>query len=546
MCKNHKKFCNFAAENNYFYKSLMNMKTMKSLGVCLVLALVSIGFSSCDGEDYHSRLPELIIKNLDFSSGSDTQEMTFRNEDLTNYGISADAIWCTPWIDYDKSIIYVKVTARGEGESDDAKYDERTCTVTLTDVRDNTIRTFTVSQKQTNAVIVNGNKVDVESSGGDVEIEVKHNIDYQVSIPEDATWVTLKQSSMRGLVSSKVILTVGANNSGAARSTTVLISSTDGEFERKVTITQSFTPVFTIDTKSFTVDELSQTLNIGFSANFKFDAYPENDWLNTAGREAGEDDTHFVQKINVSAFTEKKESRTGTLEFYANVLTAPGVYREITETVTIIQERTLYIPVDTVTLMVGDSTVIEVYNKEKRDLVWSSSDNDEFTVNSKGQVKCVGAGGDFKATITVQSKDGKYSDKIIAIAKKPTDLSKYLVCKWDSTKTVKEGVSTTSLIFKISNNSQESISLTRYAFYKDSLDVSEWSAGDLSETLSAKGSRSFDLGNIPTSNYYMTLKYTYRNDKYTLGFSKSGVMTIKKEETTTPAATRRSARSRRK
>jgi hypothetical protein len=161
-------------------------------------------------------------------------------------------------------------------------------------------------------------------------------------------------------------------------------------------------------------------------------------------------------------------------------------------------------------------------------------------------VKCVAIDGDGQATITVKSKDGKYSDKIIAVAEKPKDLTKFLVCKWDSTQTIKEGVSSTILTFKITNTSSESITLTGYTAYKDSADVTKWYEEPLSETLAANKSKQINLGAIPTTNYYMKLRYTYMNEKYILGYSKKGIMTITKETTTPPAATRRSARYRRR
>ena len=179
------KVCIFATDICTF-NIIVNMKTIKILGIFLLLAVMSVGFTSC-GDDYESRLPELIIKNLEFDKSGGEQTMVFRNEDLTNYGITANAIWCSPWIDYDASTIYVKVTARGEAESDEEKYDERSCVVTLTDVRDNTTRTFTVKQAKVTDVIVKlGDDSAVDSNGGDVIVDVQYNVGWNVEIPEDA------------------------------------------------------------------------------------------------------------------------------------------------------------------------------------------------------------------------------------------------------------------------------------------------------------------------------------------------------------------------
>ena len=525
----------------------MNMKTKKSLGYFLMLAVLGIVLSSC-GEDYESRLPELLIKDMSFeaTTSSQTQSQQFRNEDMSNFSITTNATWCTAKIDYDTSTINVTVNARGMSEDTDADpYSDRSCVVTITDVRSNNVRSFNVSQKQVDEIKLGQNEYQAQHGGGEVTIELQKNVDYTVVIPTDATWITEnKNAKTRGLEKASVVLTVAPNNSGSYRSAKVSIKSNNDKIVREVKISQLFVPSYTIEADKFSIDELAQTIKVNITANFKYEIYPEDEWVSSGGRETVTE-TEFVQKFDVTAFKEKKDSRETTVEFYANVKLEEGVYDEIRKTITITQNRTLYIPKDSLHLAVGDSAVVEVTNTEKRDLVWSTSDEKEFTVDAKGMVKCVGNDGDGKATITVKSKDGKYSDEIIAVAKKPVDLKDYLKCSWITKTATKEGVSTETLNFNIKNTSDQPITLTNYSFYKDSLDVSPWDASDISEPLGGNGSKTIDLGTAPTTNYYMTLKYTYLNEKYILGFSKKGVMTIKKEEATKPAATRRSSRSRR-
>lgn len=525
------------------------MKTKKSLGYFLMLAVLGIVLSSC-GEDYESRLPELLIKDMSFeaTTSSQTQSQQFRNEDMSNFSITTNATWCTAKIDYDTSTINVTVNARGMSEDTDADpYSDRSCVVTITDVRSNNVRSFNVSQKQVDEIKLGQNEYQAQHGGGEVTIELQKNVDYTVVIPTDATWITEnKNAKTRGLEKASVVLTVAPNNSGSYRSAKVSIKSNNDKIVREVKISQLFVPSYTIETDKFSIDELAQTIKVNITANFKYEIYPEDEWVSSGGRETVTE-TEFVQKFDVTAFKEKKDSRETTVEFYAYVKLGGGDddYDEIRKTITITQNRTLYIPKDSLHLAVGDSAVVEVTNTEKRDLVWSSSNEKEFTVDAKGQVKCISNEGDGKATITVKSKDGKYSDEIIAVAKKPVDLKDYLKCSWITKTATKEGVSTETLNFNIKNTSDQPITLTNYSFYKDSLDVSPWDASDISEPLGGNGSKTIDLGTAPTTNYYMTLKYTYLNEKYILGFSKKGVMTIKKEEATKPAATRRSSRSRR-
>ena len=257
------------------------MKTMKSLGYFLMLAVLGIVLSSC-GEDYESRLPELLIKDMSFeaSSSSQTQSQQFRNEDMSNFSITTDASWCTAKIDYDTSTINVTVNARGMSEDTDADpYSDRSCVVTITDVRSNNVRSFNVSQKQVDEIKIGQNEYQAQHVGGDVTIELQKNVDYTVVIPADATWITEnKAAKTRGLEKASVVLTIAPNNSGSYRSAKVIIKSNNDKIAREVKISQLFVPSYSIETDKFSIDELAQTIKVNITANFKYEIYPEGEW----------------------------------------------------------------------------------------------------------------------------------------------------------------------------------------------------------------------------------------------------------------------------
>ena len=178
------------------------MKTMKSFGYFLMLFVLGVGVCSC-GDDYESRLHELLIKDMEFeaSTTSITQSQQFRNEDMTNYSITSSESWCTAKIDYDASTINVTVDARGVDEvTDSDPYSDRSSTVTITDVRSNDVRSFKVSQKQIDEIKV-GSNYQVLSEGGEVSVEVQHNVGYSLVIPDAASsWIHKKTAGTRGLV----------------------------------------------------------------------------------------------------------------------------------------------------------------------------------------------------------------------------------------------------------------------------------------------------------------------------------------------------------
>ena len=118
------------------------MKTIKFFGICLLMMVLAMGFQSCSKDEYHSRLKELIIKDLTFASSKDTNTKEFRNEDLSCFSVISNADWCTAAIDVKKSTLTVTVEKN-------TTYDSRVATITIRDIVDNTsTRTFTVTVRK--------------------------------------------------------------------------------------------------------------------------------------------------------------------------------------------------------------------------------------------------------------------------------------------------------------------------------------------------------------------------------------------------------------
>ena len=85
-------------------------------------------------------------------------------------------------------------------------YDERNATVILK--AGSTSKTFTVNQKQKDALTVTSSKIELTAIGGQATIEVKANVQYQYEIEQAAqSWIT-RTATTRGLTSSSLVLDV--------------------------------------------------------------------------------------------------------------------------------------------------------------------------------------------------------------------------------------------------------------------------------------------------------------------------------------------------
>ena len=249
---------------------------------------------------------------------------------------------------------------------------------------------------------VDSTSFEVPMGGGTKTVNVESNISYNVLIPSDCDWISQQSSGRAGTRSSKttaLLFKVSKNTTGKERSATVIISNSSLNVSKAITFKQKFNSTFDVDTSEIEVDERGGTFGVNVVANVSVSVQPQVSWL-TVGSKTGVGDGYWTQNINVSSFSNKTDQRQGKVKF----LYAAG---NESKTVTVTQKRTLYIKESDVTLTkVGKDSALTFTNTEGRNVSWSSSNKKVVTVNA-GKVRAVADG---KATITVKSSDGKYSD----------------------------------------------------------------------------------------------------------------------------------------
>ena len=377
----------------------MNMKTKKSFGIYIVLAMMGIGLLACS-EEYKSRLPELIVKDMDFSSGRSTKEQVFRNEDLSNYSIASNVDWCYPDVDVPNSRITVTVA---ENET----FDARTAIVTMTDIKDATMRTFNVSQLQKDGLLIDSTSYDVPMEGGTVSIKVESNVSYNVIIPASDDWIT-RASNTRGLETSMVTLNIAKNNSNGVREGSVTISNTESGLSSTITIRQQFQALFSVDITSIESDEFGGEFQIPVQTNIAITSY-----INGGGRLGQEwatlmtrtwvDDENYMENVHVEPFKEKKKQRT------CYVVLENSYWRK-SQVVYLTQYRSLFIDNSPVIVLEAKHRfALDLYNRDNLEVKWESANEKVATVNANGVIEGVGDG---ECTITVTSADGKRSDDV--------------------------------------------------------------------------------------------------------------------------------------
>ena len=252
---------------------------MKKHLLYLLLAIVATIFTACSDNSYTSRLKELIIEDMTFTSAQSTKTLSFRHEDLSSYECMSSEEWCIAAFDVANSKLTVTVKAN-------ETYDPRTATITLADKINNTIRAFTVTQEQTNSIIFDQSSFDVPMEGGNITVEMKSNVKNEVIIPADCDWISLapEAAKSRALEESTFTLVAKENTSYKERTATITVASKDTGISGKITVRQPFKPVFKADNSAFEVAMEGGIVTINMESNVTYDVVIPEDckWVTLA------------------------------------------------------------------------------------------------------------------------------------------------------------------------------------------------------------------------------------------------------------------------
>ena len=204
--------------------------------------------------------------------------------------------------------------------------DDRTATVVI---KSGTIqKTIAVSQKQKDALTVTSSKFEVSADGGEIEIEVKANIDFNVEIDESAkSWVTHR--STRAIKTSTLLFEVDENSDSEKRKANITITS--GKLRETVTIYQeSNKPSIVLTQNEYTVPSAGETIAVEVKSNVDVTVEMPKDagWITENTTRATSTNTYYFDIETNNEY----DSRTAKIKFVNNE-------NNLTETVAITQTQ---------------------------------------------------------------------------------------------------------------------------------------------------------------------------------------------------------------
>ncbi len=209
----------------------------------------------------------IISNGLSFGVAEGEQSISFSvnaNWTLSVASTTSGTTWCkASATSGSKGTANVKFTV-----DENTDYEDRSVSVTIK--AGSVSKTFTITQKGADALLVTTTKYEVAQEGGQIEIEVKANIDYQMEISEDAKdWIN--ESSSRALSTYKHTLDIAMNEDAEKREGEITFKS--GDKVETVKVYQAGGAILLLSQNEYTVSDAGETISVDIKSNIDFGIY---------------------------------------------------------------------------------------------------------------------------------------------------------------------------------------------------------------------------------------------------------------------------------
>lgn len=201
-------------------------------------------------------------------------------------------------------------------------YDERNATVVLKCGSDS--KNIVVTQKQKDALTVTSSKYEVASKGGNISVEVKANINFEVEARAD--WIKQQTEKTRALTTSNLNFTIEPNETGDKREGEIIIKS--GELSETIKVYQGFEDFITLTKKDFTIPEEGGNVDIEIKSTLDYEVkmLSDIDWITEIQSRAvsththhytvSPNDTYDSREAKIVFYNPKDENVADTVSIY--------------------------------------------------------------------------------------------------------------------------------------------------------------------------------------------------------------------------------------
>lgn len=132
-------------------------------------------------------------------------------------------------------------------------YESRSAEIIYRNRTDGVEERVVINQAQKDAIVLANRLYEVSNSGGNIEMDVAHNVDYNISINVD--WIT--EVETKAMATDHMTFNVVANTGYDNREGLITFTSADGNIKQEVKVCQASEDALIISQKEYTLDSVA-------------------------------------------------------------------------------------------------------------------------------------------------------------------------------------------------------------------------------------------------------------------------------------------------
>lgn len=283
---------------------------MKRLFVFLA-CLISLAIFSCsDNKDDNGDDPnggnssnvtlELSTTDIVFEAGGGEKEFYITcNGDWT---IANASQWCKTDIISGNGNATISVTVNPS-----ELYDDQNTNITVKAGTNTKI--LTVTQKKKDALLLTKDKYDLPTTGGNITVEVKSNITYTTTIPQEFNWIKQVDSKSRALETKNLNFKIEANPNTDKREGFIIFKDNASELADTVHVYQAQKDELILTQDTYSVPAEGETINVELKTNVDYEVIiPEDakEWLEQLASKASRVDKLSFTILESTIYDERQ------------------------------------------------------------------------------------------------------------------------------------------------------------------------------------------------------------------------------------------------
>ena len=175
--------------------------------------------------------PSIVISQNEYTVSSDGG--TIAVDVASNVNVEVELPANAGWVSENTSRSTSSYTYRFDIAAN-PDYNQRTSEIQFVNRDNNLAETVKVTQAQKDALVVAKDSYTIETKGGQLQVEVGHNVEFNVSA--NVSWITL--TSTRAYTTSNLVFNVKANDTTNDREGIITITSKDGKMTQTIKVIQ--------------------------------------------------------------------------------------------------------------------------------------------------------------------------------------------------------------------------------------------------------------------------------------------------------------------